>query len=208
MFVSRRWTLHTVPTSELLEIFCYYFRYELYCISKQVKSTQCTVEIIIDEATMRNFNHDRKEEAEKYDEDTLSALLMRYEPPDHKNRWDSPLITIQTNDSTPLEEIYNSVLNKKAPKSNKSTLYIPLSSSTYLFELDKITQTVIQNILSKEEPIFSKLTCDTGKLTLPQLTRLKRQYMNLVKLNPTTSINSGGVRATFIQFINSNSDKE
>lgn len=176
-------------------------------MSKQVKSTQCTIEIIIDESTMKQFNQDRPDEIESYDEDTLKALVMRYEPPDSKNRWDSPLITIQTNDATPLEEIHQAVLNKNPPKSNKSTLYIPLSSNTYLFELDKITQDVIQEILKKEESCLSKLTCDTTKLSLPQLTRLKRQYINLVKLNPTTSVNVDNVHATFLQFINSNSDK-
>ncbi|KAI5742868.1 protein KTI12 homolog isoform X2 [Diaphorina citri] len=184
------------------------YRYELYCVSKQVKSTQCTVEVIIDETRMKQFNRDQEDEGEKYDEDTLNALVMRYEAPDHKNRWDSPLITIQTNDSTPLEEIFNAVLNKKPPKSNKSTLYIPLSSNTYLFELDKITQTVIQEILNKQESTLTKLNCDISKLTLPQLTRLKRQYINLVKLNPTTSVDIDNVQATFLQFINSNSDKE
>lgn len=157
---------------------------------------------------MRQYNKDLQDDSEKYDDETLSALLMRYEAPDDKNRWDSPLIAIQTNDPTPLEDIQNAVLNKKAPKSNKSTLYIPLSSNTYLFELDKITQTVIQEILSKQESTLSMLSCDTSKLTLPQLTRLKRQYMNLVKLNPTTSIDSANLRTTFIQFINSNTDKE
>uniref|UniRef100_A0A8D9BMG9 Protein KTI12 homolog n=1 Tax=Cacopsylla melanoneura TaxID=428564 RepID=A0A8D9BMG9_9HEMI len=184
------------------------YRYELFCVSKQVKSTQCTIEIIIDENRMNKFNQDRSDESEKYDEDTLKALVMRYEPPDHKNRWDSPLITIQTDDPTPLEEIHKAVLNVKPPKSNKSTLYIPLSSNTYLFELDKITQTAVQEILNKQEPSISKLNCDTSKLTLPHLTRLKRQYINLVKLNPATSVNVDNVHATFLQFINSNSDKE
>ncbi|KAL1458709.1 hypothetical protein WDU94_008837 [Cyamophila willieti] len=183
------------------------YRYELFCVSKQVKSPQCTIEIIIDEQSMIKFNQDRSDETEQYDEDTLKALVMRYEPPDQKNRWDSPLITIQTDDPTPLEEIHKAVLNVKPPKSNKSTLYIPLSSNTYLFELDKITQTVVQEILTKQDPSMSKLTCDTSKLSLPHLTRLKRQYINLVKLNPATCVNVDNVQATFLQFINSNSDK-
>ena len=54
---------------------------------------------------------------------------MRFEPPESKNRWDSPLFQIDQNGSLPLEEIENALFNKQAPPPNKSTLNASKKSS-------------------------------------------------------------------------------
>lgn len=58
-------------------------------------------------------------------------------------RWDSPLITIQLSDELPGEKIKDALFNRQAPPPNQSTQNIPLCSSTYLSDLDKITKDVI-----------------------------------------------------------------
>ena len=52
----------------------------------------------------------------------LKALAMRFEAPETKNRWDSPLYQLKPEDKIPFEEIENSLFNKRAPPPNKSTL--------------------------------------------------------------------------------------
>ena len=54
----------------------------------------------------------------------MNALNMRFEPPEAKNRWDSPLFTVKPEDTLPFEEIDNSLFNTRAPPPNKSTLNV------------------------------------------------------------------------------------
>jgi protein KTI12 len=49
---------------------------------------------------------------------------MRFETPETKNRWDSPLYQVGPNDCLPFDEIENALFNKKAPPPNKSTLNV------------------------------------------------------------------------------------
>ena len=51
-------------------------------------------------------------------------LEMRFEPPEAKNRWDSTLFTVKSNEDLPLVEIENVLFNQKAPPPNKSTLNV------------------------------------------------------------------------------------
>jgi tRNA uridine 5-carbamoylmethylation protein Kti12 len=54
----------------------------------------------------------------------MKALNMRFEPPESKNRWDSPLFKIGPTDELPLEEISHILLNTRAAPPNKSTLNV------------------------------------------------------------------------------------
>lgn len=109
--------------------------------------------------------------------DSLDGLILRFEAPDSRNRWDSPLFTIQKEDSLPFEAICDALFKRKAPPPNQSTksvrtllilwlcscimyfwneyqnfkflvlfLFViqqPLSSTNFLYELDKVTQDVL-----------------------------------------------------------------
>lgn len=46
---------------------------------------------------------------------------MRYEVPDSRNRWDSPLILIQAEDNLPKEKISGALFDRKPPPPNQST---------------------------------------------------------------------------------------
>lgn len=47
--------------------------------------------------------------------------MFRYEAPDSRNRWDSPLIVLNTEDSCPTTDIYSALFNRKPPPPNQST---------------------------------------------------------------------------------------
>ncbi|TSL89897.1 Signal peptidase complex catalytic subunit SEC11A [Bagarius yarrelli] len=51
----------------------------------------------------------------------LDALILRFEVPDSRNRWDSPLFTIQKEERLPFEAISDAILKRKVPPPNKST---------------------------------------------------------------------------------------
>lgn len=62
---------------------------------------------------------------------------MRFEAPDSRNRWDSPLFTIQKEDRLPFEAIADAVLKRKVPPPNQSTesvrkFFIFLYTSIYV----------------------------------------------------------------------------
>merc|ERR1719447_851854 len=54
------------------------FRYELYCASKNIKTTQATIQCDISPEDAESFNV-RREAGEKYSERTLKELIARYE---------------------------------------------------------------------------------------------------------------------------------
>jgi tRNA uridine 5-carbamoylmethylation protein Kti12 len=55
---------------------------------------------------------------------SLDALVLRFEAPDSRNRWDSPLFTIQQEDTLPFDGISDAVFKRKAPPQNQSTLSV------------------------------------------------------------------------------------
>ncbi|MGH0168564.1 UNVERIFIED_CONTAM: hypothetical protein FKN15_054727 [Acipenser sinensis] len=87
----------------------------------------------------------------QYTQQILDALVMRFEAPDSRNRWDSPLFTIQKEDTLPFEAISDAIFHRKAPPPNQSTQSQPLSSSNFLYELDKVTQDVVTAVLNAQK---------------------------------------------------------
>lgn len=71
------------------------FRYELFCISKAAGSSHCVVWCLNDAVTVKAWNQERRLRTPNtdtyYSDELLEALILRYEPPDNRNRWDKPL---------------------------------------------------------------------------------------------------------------------
>ncbi|XP_060932830.1 protein KTI12 homolog isoform X2 [Limanda limanda] len=117
------------------------YRYELFCLIKHAQTPQCLVYCLTSDEQSSSWNSGR-EAAEQYTQDIFDALVLRYEAPDSRNRWDSPLFSILKDDTLPFEAISDALFKRKAPPPNQSTQSQPLSSSSFLYELDKITQEV------------------------------------------------------------------
>lgn len=97
------------------------YRYELYCGTKANKNTQCTVHTEINRDEAWTFNENRHNESDKYDRSTFDALVMRYESPEARNRWDSPLFVVFPNQELDKDAIYSSLFDKCPPTPNMST---------------------------------------------------------------------------------------
>lgn len=52
---------------------------------------------------------------------SFDALVLRFEAPDSRNRWDCPLFTILKDDVLPFQAICDALFNRKAPAANQST---------------------------------------------------------------------------------------
>jgi len=59
----------------------------------------------------------------------LDDLLMRFEAPDSRNRWDSPAFVVQPAYPVPCDQIYDVLYHRQPPPPNLSTLPVRLLHS-------------------------------------------------------------------------------
>ncbi|CAH1642950.1 unnamed protein product [Spodoptera littoralis] len=194
------------------------YRYELYCASKASKSTQCTVYTIRnhDEAWEDNLKRESGEDSSSvpYTEEVFNALSrLRFEEPNSNSRWDSPLFTVQPTDEMNLEDVYKVLFEKKPPPPNMSTQNAPLTSTNFLYELDKVTQAISKQILEAKQlnmdgevkfPDYPGCVLDAGNTQLvnPQkLLKLRRQFLTYAKMNHSNEETSK-IGRYFIQYLN------
>ncbi|KAH9519739.1 kti12, chromatin associated [Bulinus truncatus] len=185
------------------------YRYELYCVAKSSRTTHCVVYCITD-AEMSKMWNSMKPETERYPDDLIDDLIMRFEYPSASNRWDKPLFSATKDSLLDMESICRALFEQKAPPPNQSTQTQPLSSTNFLYELDKITQEVITTIAtsqktlcpgdkikikdSKEELTFTRI------FTMAELQRHRRQFISYTKMHPIEEI--GKICNLFVQYLN------
>ncbi|EFX81646.1 hypothetical protein DAPPUDRAFT_196010 [Daphnia pulex] len=186
------------------------YRYELYCSTKSNKTTQCTLHI--DTSSEKAWGQNMKrEETCQYSQEIFDALVMRYETPDGRNRWDAPLFTIQPEDELPFESIAAALYERKAPTPNQSTQSLPLTSTNFLYELDCVTQEIVNRVVEAQK------TCMVGdevsipnsnekfllkrRYQLSELSRIRRQFISFAKTHPVDDIPR--LAAMFFQYLTS-----
>ncbi|KAL1128979.1 hypothetical protein AAG570_013513 [Ranatra chinensis] len=194
------------------------FRYELYCASKNSKSTQVTVECVVRLEKALEWNSLRPD-FERYTKETFDGLIIRYEAPDSRNRWDSPLMLLQSDDTINFEELHSFLFGRKPPPPNLSTQTVPLAQSNCLYDLDRVTQEIVNEILG-----LKKLGLDGSGVELcgikgcilehvpegvtpAQLARHRRQFINYTKIHPPSesgpnNASTNNLAQQFVQFLN------
>ncbi|XP_030587685.1 protein KTI12 homolog isoform X1 [Archocentrus centrarchus] len=185
------------------------YRYELFCLIKHAQTPHCLVYCLTsdEQSSLWNTNRDL---AEQYNQDIFDALVQRFEAPDSRNRWDSPLFTILKDDTLPFEAISDALFKRKAPPPNQSTQSQPLSSANFLYELDKITQDVLMAIFNVQKtsvpgdlisiPGSSEKVELTRNINMAELRKLRRQFISYTKMHPTE--NTGQIANMFVQYLN------
>lgn len=209
------------------------FRYELYCICKQVGTTYALLYCKTSKECCERFNFKKCEEL-RYSNDLLCDLIKRYEEPNDKNRWDQPLFTIciETENLNisddlnntflqeylilPLKELYLCLIKNENLKSNITTLeLIPKAPVDFLSELNRITQEIIFNLIEKQKNaimgdylvIFNDNTNKNKKIIFSKtrtLAELNRTRKQFMNYITTHSINNFDlIRSLFIDYLNS-----
>ncbi|KAM9753257.1 protein KTI12 homolog [Menidia menidia] len=185
------------------------YRYELFCLIKHAQTPHCLVYCLTspEESSSWNVNRDA---AEQYSQDIFDALVLRFEAPDSRNRWDSPLFTVLKDDALPLEAVSDALLKRKAPPPNQSTQSQPLSSANFLYELDKITQDVLMAIFDAQKtsvpgdlisvPGATEKVELSRSVNMAELRKLRRQFISYSKMHPTD--NTGQISNMFVQYLN------
>uniref|UniRef100_UPI00398E417E protein KTI12 homolog isoform X1 n=1 Tax=Pristiophorus japonicus TaxID=55135 RepID=UPI00398E417E len=185
------------------------YRYELFCLIKHAQTPHCLIHCETAVDVCATWNQSREPE-KRYSQEIFDALVMRFEAPDSRNRWDSPLFTIQKDDTLPFEAISDAIFRRKAPPPNQSTLNQPLSSTNFMYELDRVTQEMVMTILNAQKtsvpgdlipvPGANVKIELTRNLPMAELRKLRRQFVSYTKMHPTENI--GQIANMFIQYIN------
>jgi len=188
------------------------FRYQLYCLARAIGTPHCVVHCGISIDIAREWNTAR---TDGYGVTIFDELVTRYEEPEARNRWDSPLFTVLYDDATiPEEGIWNAVILQKPPPPNLSTVVKPVSETNYLYELDKVTQDIITAMLEGQKdlgpggkfitvPHTPRQVRNPARIvTLNELRRLRRQFTNINKLH--TLLNMDRVAENFVDYLDTN----
>ncbi|XP_040893353.1 protein KTI12 homolog [Toxotes jaculatrix] len=185
------------------------YRYELFCLIKHAQTPHCLVYCLTSDEQSSSWNTSR-EAAEQYTQDIFDALVLRFEAPDSRNRWDSPLFTILKDDTLPFEAISDALFKRKAPPPNQSTQSQPLSSANFLYELDKVTQDMLMAIFNAQKtsvpgdlisvPGATEKIELTRSINMAELRKLRRQFISYTKMHPTE--NTGQISNMFVQYLN------
>ena len=185
------------------------YRYELYCVTKSAQTPHCVIHCDINPTQASEWNLQRSKE-EQYTKEVLDGLVMRFESPENRNRWDSPLFVVLPDDELPCQQIYDALYDRKAPPPNKSTLSQPVSATNFLHELDKITQGIVAGVMDAQKtsvpgdtikvPDASDKVVLNRNVTLGELQRIRRQFISYTKTRPVDDTLK--LANMFVQYLN------
>lgn len=185
------------------------YRYELFCLSKSCKTTCCVIhcDLLPVDCWAYNENHDKNLQ---YSREIFDALVLRFESPDSRNRWDSPLFLVHKDEDLPFKSITDALFLRKAPPPNLSTQCPPLASTNFLYDVDCITQEIIKSVLEAQKTISIGDPITVPKteekvflnriLPIGDLMRIRRQFISYTRSHPI--YDSSRIPNVFAQYIN------
>lgn len=194
------------------------FRYQLYCEAKALQTPSCVVHVGVPAAKCRELNTTALETGTGgYEAEIFENLVFRYEEPNGMTRWDSPLFTVPFDDEgPPCEAIWEALIGSdgkaKVVRPNAATVLKPASEQDYLYELDKTTSEVVASLTQWQQDHIGEgggevriggsersVRLPVMMPSLPQLQRLRRQYINL---NRQHSLGKSRIRELFVDYLN------
>lgn len=209
------------------------YRYELWCLARASGIRYCVVYCNVKEAVCRKWNEERREKGEaNYDDSIFEDLVRRFEEPDRRNRWDSPLYELWPErdgiekSSAAISDAVSYITKKVDSKTRDVKILQPtiatqtsrFSDANSLFELDKATQEVTNAIVeAQSRALGGPLNGITiGKdlpainisrsVGLPELRRMRRTF---IKLTGQTSLSgppppsdADSAKRMFIDYLN------
>ncbi|KAK6921928.1 Protein KTI12/L-seryl-tRNA(Sec) kinase [Dillenia turbinata] len=188
------------------------YRYELWCLARAAGIRYCVLFCDVEENNCRKWNEERKEKGQaSYNDKIFEDLVRRFERPDRRNRWDSPLFELWPSkdgiekSSAAISDTVLYLTKKADSKARDVKILQPtiatqnarFSEANSLYELDKATQEVINAIVEAQSQAMGgpingvSLGLDLPTINisksvgLPELRRLRRTF---IKLTGQTSL--------------------
>ncbi|KAG5537376.1 hypothetical protein RHGRI_024721 [Rhododendron griersonianum] len=182
------------------------YRYELWCLARAAGIRYCVLHCDVEDTHCRKWNEERRERGEaSYNDKIFEDLVRRFERPDRRNRWDSPLFELWP---------FKDGIEKSSPAILDSVLYLTktvdsktrdvkvlqptiatqtnrVSEANSLYEIDRATQEVMNAIVEAQSQAIggpmNGITIGQGLPTvnisravgLPELRRLRRTFIKL-----------------------------
>ncbi|PPD99248.1 hypothetical protein GOBAR_DD03710 [Gossypium barbadense] len=209
------------------------YRYELWCLARAAGIRYCVLYCDVGESHCRKWNEERREKGEAaYNDVIFEDLVRRFEKPDRRNRWDSPLFELWAHNdgversSIAIVDVVLYLTKKADSKSWDVKILQPtiatqntrFSEANSLYEMDRATQEVINAIVEAQSQSIggplANISIGQGlpnidisrSVGLPELRRLRRTF---IKLTGQTSLSgrpppsdSNSAKRMFVDYLN------
>lgn len=209
------------------------YRYELWCLARAAGIRYCVVFCDVEEPHCREWNRERMDRGEAaYDEKIFDDLVSRFERPDRRNRWDSPLFELfpwkdgVEKSSVAISEAVLHLTKKVDSKTRDVKILQPtiatqnakFSEANSLYELDRATQEVISALVEAQSQAMGgplngvslgqglPMVNISRPVGLPELRRLRRTF---IKLTGQTSLSgppppsdADSAKRMFVDYLN------
>ncbi|KAK9167744.1 hypothetical protein Scep_002935 [Stephania cephalantha] len=141
------------------------YRYELWCLARAAGIRYCVLYCDVEDNQCRDWNRERGEKGDAtYDDKIFEDLVRRFERPDRRNRWDSPLFELWpsrdgiNNSSVGIVDAVSYLTKKVDSKSRGVKILQPtiatqtarVSDANSLYEMDQATQEVISALVEAQ----------------------------------------------------------
>ncbi|KAF8389715.1 hypothetical protein HHK36_024234 [Tetracentron sinense] len=209
------------------------YRYELWCLARAAGIRYCVLYCDVGENHCRQWNKERGEKGEAtYDDKIFEDLARRFEKPDRRNRWDSPLFElwpskdgIEQSSAAIVDAVL--YLTKKVDSKTRdvrvlqptiATQNVRKSEANSLYEMDRATQEVINAVVEAQAqslggPVngislgLQLPTINIGSpVGLPELRRLRRTFIKLTAQSslsgPPPPSDADSAKRMFVDYLN------
>jgi len=205
--VERTLSTDTIVISDSLNYIKGY-RYELFCIARAAGTPICVILCDTPKPQASEWN-EMREDGGRISSELSQELTMRFETPNPRNRWDSPLIVITPIDTTPMDIIVEYILQKPGLRPNSATQPQVLSDTNFVHEMERITQDIISTLLTSSALPGDTVSVPHSKinivvrrpLVMMELRSLRKQFFKFIQLHPVSTQEIGN---TFVDYINTN----
>ena len=93
-----------------------------------------------------SLNERRERPHERYSRGAFDALVARYETPSSNSRWDRPLFLSLLQRPLDCAAVAEALFERAAPPPNQSTQCQPLSSASFVYELDRYLINMVMEV--------------------------------------------------------------
>ncbi|KAI8023778.1 putative pentatricopeptide repeat-containing protein [Camellia lanceoleosa] len=209
------------------------YRYELWCLARAAGIRYCVVYCDVEETHCRKWNEQRRERVESsYNDRIFDDLVSRFEKPDRRNRWDSPLFELWpfkdgVEKSSPAivdavlyltKEVDSKTKDVRVLQPTIATQTARVSEANSLYEMDRATQEVMSAIMEAQSRAIggpvNGITLGHGLPTvnisravgLPELRRLRRTFIKLTGQSslsgPPPPSDAESAKRMFVDYLN------
>lgn len=209
------------------------YRYELWCLARAAGTRYCVIHCDVEEAICRKWNQERSEKSDSsYDDKIFEDLVRRFERPDSRNRWDSPLFELWPardgieKSSSAIVDAFTYLTKKLDSKTRDVKVLQPtiatqgarLTEANSLYELDRATQEITNMIVEAQSQAIggplNGVSLGPGlpnlnisrPVSLPELRRLRRTFIKLTGQSslsgPPPPSDADSAKRLFVDYLN------